>query len=368
METANRAGGLAIDQECDCCSAELDLLHGMVIESDRLVAKALVIPEVASIANLEYRMQQLLIAKWDNRSRQAIARASSMATSGRRASEIANAVESVMGQWAGDVSKPYAADIARMYKLARDAGWKKATGRSKASLQYNPSALNKLDTSDANRPVDHPVSKADKPKGRLLPKLDLLDAKAVEGLSEKQMFWIGEVYGTNVSATVREATAATMSAGLGRTQAGAEMSKAVSEALGTFSAPAGYRGPAKRYFEGLAANTATVTRAYGQLRSFSEIGVTRYQLVNPMDHRTSELCQALNGKIFTVADGMSQMAREMAAKNPEDIKRLHPWLDINGLKSIMSAGPRASEAARMAAAGLALPPYHFRCRTTVDVL
>ena len=362
METASRASRL----DHDCCSHELDLLHEMVIESDRLVAKALAIPEVARIANLEYRMQQLLIAKWDNRSTQATARATSMAMSGRRAAEIAAAVESVMSKWVDDVSKSYSDDIARMYRMARDAGWKKASGRTKASLQYGAKALDKLDTSDANAPQEHLVSKA-KPKGKLAPKLDLLDAKAVEGLKDSQMFWIGEAYGTNASATIREATKATMSAGLGRTQAGAEMEKAVAESLRIFSAPAGFKGPAKRYFEGLSANTATVTRAYGQLRSFSEIGVTRYQLVNPMDHRTSELCQALNGKIFTVSDGLSQMSRELAAKNPDDIKRLHPWIEADRLKSIM-AGPRASEAARMAAAGLALPPYHFRCRTTVDVL
>ncbi len=104
-------------------------------------------------------------------------------------------------------------------------------------------------------------------------------------------------------------------------------------------------------------------RVRGQVRSFVDIGVTRYEIVNPMDRRTSPICQFMNGRVFTVREGASQIESIAGATDPETVKKEHPWMSAKAAGAIHGRGGDRA----LARAGLSLPPYHFRCRTTVDI-
>jgi hypothetical protein len=71
----------------------------------------------------------------------------------------------------------------------------------------------------------------------------------------------------------------------------------------------------------------------------------------------------MNGQIFTVKDANAQNEATSAAKTPDEVREAHPWFSISKIKSIFKKGGNTG----LVKAGLALPPYHFRCRTTVDV-
>jgi SPP1 gp7 family putative phage head morphogenesis protein len=334
-------------------------MYLLVSNGDALVAKALVLSEVAQIAKAEARLQELLLASWRQRAAQAELRAGALARRGKTATTIAAEVRDVMAKWQSDMYRPMRAAMRKIYKLARLAGHKKATGQSKLSLQYTSAMLKELDVTKAKG--DEEVAAE--------PTFDLVDERTIRALQEEQLIWIGRHYDSNVSATVREVAAAVQAAGLGRREAAAAMMKAVRESLSHVGRPGGFRGTDKQYFEGLAANAATNARSLGQIRSFMEIGITKYELVNPMDDRTSEICAHLNGKIFTVADAASHLGEVAEASTPEEYKQAHPWLSYG---EILEISPKpgqqsAQDSQALADAGVLLPPFHFRCRTTVDI-
>jgi len=344
--------------ECEACAKEFAAMNLLLSEGDRLIAKALVLSEVAQIARAEYRMNQILNASWNLRSKQAADAAGARARSGSNAKEITALVGRYMDKWSTDVAKPYTNSIAEIYKLARTAGFKKANKNTKSSLQYSSALLDKL---------SEPVEKAKKAKVK--PDFDLLDDSAIDALQDDQMIWIGEHYDSNVSVVVRGSVEDTMKLGLGRNDAGLAMSMAVRESLRKVQTPGGFYGTQSQYFEGLAANTATNSRVRGQVRSFVDVGVTRFVLVNPMDRRTSEICQHMNGKVFLVEDAVQQIESEAGATNPDDVRAAHPWMSYKELQTISpkSGDVGRSDSAALAKSGIVLPPFHFRCRTTVDI-
>jgi hypothetical protein len=284
-------------------------------------------------------------------------RAGAMARQGSSAGAIVKEVDAIMRKWRDDVKRPLTSSISDIYTLARIAGHKKATKQSKASLQYNAKLLDVVN-------VD--TQKADV---KLEPDFGVVDDAAVAALQREGMIWVGGLYDKRLRDVVRSVVREVMEAGLDRKAAGVLMAAAIHDTLRHISIPTGFKGPDRQYFEGLAANTATNARVRGQMQSFIEIGITRYELVNPMDHRTSEICEHMNGKVFYVSDGAKQMAADMAAKTPAALKEAHPWLTIDEIKAISSkAGDVGrADAAALSEAGLALPPFHFRCRTVVDI-
>lgn len=331
---------------CKDCENGLDDAYAALVAADVIVEKALGVSEIAQIAKAEIRLRKYIEAKWNRRKTEAVNVATSMARKNSTPKAISDAIGKVMNKWSKDVLPTYNVEMARVYKLARIAGHKKATGQTKASLQFN---VPKSET-----------TKVVKAKAAAIPSFDLVDEQAVEMLESKNIFWVGNHYDANISDSVRDTAKTTMvEAGESTRTAGKLMNERITTILGTFFTPAGYVGTQAQYFEGLVANAMTVGRVYGQLRSFSQIGITKYTIVNPGGSRICEVCLQLQGTTFEVKQGLEQIQNEYAAKNPTDIKDVHPW-------------PKASEvsgksADDLASEGLSLPPYHFRCRCTVDV-
>jgi SPP1 gp7 family putative phage head morphogenesis protein len=323
--------------------------------ADAMLAKAVGISEVARMSRLESQMYRTYLAKWKLRSKSAASAAGSAARSGSKASAITAAVNREMAKWPKDVKAQANADVEAMYKLGRRAANRKAVTRSSDSLAYS------LAKSDL--PTVQDVSKAGgSPRPEVGVTFDVNDINAIEALQAQNMFWIGEHYGEHVAAAISTSVSEAMvQAGSSRAVTGELIRSIVERELGIVTFPSGFRGTAEQYFQGLAANTSTVARSYGQLRSFADIGVTKYVIVNPRDDRTCPVCSQMDGKVFSVSDGMAQMKAELEADSPEAIKEIHPWVSAKELKSI------GGSSKALANAGLALPGYHFRCRCAVDI-
>lgn len=326
--------------------------------SDEAVAKALGLSEVAQIARTEGRMRQFMLAQWMAYARRAVSRAAALARAGKPAKTISATVRREMRQFPSAVLPRTTKELDKIYRLARTAGWKKATGQTKASLSYDTPNLTEI------------IKATPKAGFAINPSFTVVDEAAVAALQEQQVFWLGQLYGEQVaegiSTTVSEAM---IEAGASRRVAGNLIQERLTEQLGHIRTPGGFHGSAAQYFEGVAANAATHARAFGQLTSMDEVGFTTYYVTNPSDSRTCPVCNHVDGKVFTVSQGKKQMEAVLDADSPDAVKAVHPWLSIKAIEKISPNPGKQSlaDSKALAGAGQALPPYHFRCRCAVDV-
>lgn len=331
----------------------IDALYAGLCLADEVIAKALNVKELAQIARTETRLRDYLRSSWKARASTAVTKAVAAAHAGKSASKIGRVVSNAMAPWEDSAIAAINRATASIYKLGRKAGWRKGSGAINDSLRYGV-------------PGETEVQKAADP----FPGFDVYDENAVEALDNYNMFWVSGHYSKTVSATIAEVVRDSLvKSGGDLKEAGRLIREALERELGKFKLPGGFVGSADSYFEGLAANAATVARVYGQLRSFEQAGVRELEIVNPMDDRTSEICEHMNGKVFTIEQAREQFDRELAATNPTEFKAAHPWVTIEELRDISpkagDAGAKDAEA--LALAGIGLPPYHWRCRTTIDV-
>jgi SPP1 gp7 family putative phage head morphogenesis protein len=339
---------LILQQKALCACLKFDLLDSALREYDALVSKAAGVSEVAQIARIEVRARTALSTKWSTRASQAARSAGAVYASTGNLKAACAAADLAMNQWAGDVASGYAQSLEDVYRLARRAGHNKATGKSTASLQYGLSeSTTKAKPKESKQGINF--------------SFNVKDERAIGRLQKQELWWIGDTY-KNVAPTIREGVEPKVLQGLSRKLGGEMVRAAVESRLADFKIPDGYHGPASGYFEGLAANAVTSARVYGQLTSFGKLGVTSYELVNPMDARTSDICAELNGTVFQVADAEAQMTKLAGAKTPDQYKAIKPWVDSSKMASLIARGTGA-----LKSAGQMFPPFHFRCRTTCDI-
>ena len=335
------------------------VLYDNVRISDEAVAKALRVSEVAQIARAELRLRQFLLSNWNRFASQASNRAGSMARQGKSARIIAAETRKVMNGWPKSVLPTMQRELRSIYRLARTAGWKKGTGQTRAALTYDTPNLTEM-------------QKAAPAAGfEVLPSFNIQDTKAMDALAGHQVFWVGDHYDENISAAVANTTRETiLEVGSDRVAAGKLMKERIADKLSSVRTPTGFHGSAEQYFEGLTANAATVSRAHGQMASFQEIEIARYAITNPLDERTCPVCVHMDGKTFSVEQGVSQAEAEVEAKDADDIKTIHPWFSKKELDKISKTPGESTrkDSKALADAGYSLPPFHFRCRCTVDLV
>ena len=339
--------------------ASSNLAFDRMVACDELVAKAIGVTEISQIARSETRMREYLLAKWEELAAKALRRALALGKAGAKAKEISSAVDRIMGEWSKGVERRYLEEFTRIYYRARSAGWKKANGLIRESLTYDiPEGKAKVEKAGDRKLV------------QIKPFFDVVDERAVEALRAHQTFWIGSHYDEKVSAGIAStAKEWVVEAGRHPREAIGILKDRMERALGEVKVPGGYSGSAKSYFEGVVANAATVARVQGQMRSFIDYGVTTYEIVNPRDSRTCEPCVHMDGKTFSVRQGAETMEGSLAAKTPDQVKSAQPWMDIKQIQAISPEAGKAGpgDAAKLAEARFCLPPFHFKCRCTVDI-
>jgi SPP1 gp7 family putative phage head morphogenesis protein len=135
-------------------------------------------------------------------------------------------------------------------------------------------------------------------------------------------------------------------------------------------------------------------RSFAQMSSYAEAGLRTYVIEAVLDEVTTPICRFMHGKIFSVSDALARFDKVERMDDPEDIKQVMPWvrhgvdkengrsvLYVNGadgrvpLAEVLRSGvgnrddrgeyrAMASDGA-LASAGVGLPPFHGRCRSTV---
>lgn len=118
-------------------------------------------------------------------------------------------------------------------------------------------------------------------------------------------------------------------------------------------------------FMSLAANLM-VSRlsSFGFLLEAQQQGIEKYEISAILDDRTCPVCEALDGQVFSIQDGIAQAASIMEADDADSLKSVAPW-PSQSKSSVESL--QNSDAQDLVDSGLALPPYHAGCRCiTVD--
>lgn len=344
-------------------------LHTAIGDADFVLAKATGVREVARIARIETRLRSFLWQEWRRLSERAsedamrVFRGSGDTVSDAEIGRMLRAIDKSMNRWAPRVTDRFVDDIEDVYKLAREAAWRKGTKRASGSLQYNAPPFS------ATKPAISERVRKQIPEIGI--DFDLKDRQAIRAMRRNNTFWIGQHYDRNVQENIRDNVRGhILEQGRHRRTAGAAMQAVVDSSLAHVMLPSGWTGTTRSYFESLVANAATVARVQGQLRSFDKLGITTYTIVNPMDERTCPVCGHLDGKVFSVSDGIDHVERVVAADTPDDVRKVHPWIGFTRMSEITKTpgSKSATEGTKgLYSAGFSQPPFHFRCRCTVDV-
>lgn len=322
---------IALLGACKCC--QLALEERLAASIDAAVSKALPVREMSSIARIELRAARHLHKTWRAKSIVSALGGARLAHLGASGNEIHSFVSAQMRQWAREVSTAHGRNLFNVYRLASRAAERRAKGKTDRNLLYSVRKADEFD--HANKP-------------------------ALQALKNMEMYWVGSTF-EKVSEAIQEALDEDAFSGMTRAERGRAIQKILTEKLGKIDLGS-WKGSPKTYFEGLAANAVTNARVQGQIDTFSRLGVKTYEVVNPMDERTSEICQVMNGTVFEVSDAVDLLEQLRAADSPEEYKSLHPWLNASELTKLKAKGTEA-----MVEAGVLFPPYHFFCRSTIDV-
>ncbi len=211
-----------------------------------------------------------------------------------------------------------------------------------------------------------------------------LDRRIVRHLTTSQANYVRDEYGRRHEAfgeRARQIVAQGLEAGLGREDIARDLEAAARDVIA---------GRGSFYWETVAGAFVANGRSFAQLSAYAEAGIDRYIIEAVLDERTTEICRFLDGKTFSVENGLGTFERVEA--NPDAAKELTPWVrdgvDAQGRRimfvdrggstrrvaivdrpGIGTRDERGSYSAGLSTArlqeiGVSFPPYHGLCRST----
>ncbi len=297
--------------------------------------------------------------------RKAVKKAANLAGKGFTETEIVKSVKGVMNKiFTEDQIKRFNKDIIRYYKSDRQ-------------IAVNDFKIDIADDIDGVVLKGKLINKAD---NDLDIAFDIKDTEIVKLILAQNLIAAQNLYKSGLSAHVVSVIRSIMgNTGLSnadqKKQITSEMSKALGLKKGKVelekTVPPKFKGDAKAYYTGLAQTTLTRAQSMGRLNLFSQGTFEKYMISAIIDTRTSHICLSMNGRTFTIEQGVEQMENVLTAKSSDELKQVAGWrkdLSAFGIEGQddFKTGPKATAVSKsLADAGMALPPYHFRCRTTI---
>ena len=213
------------------------------------------------------------------------------------------------------------------------------------------------------------------------------DERTMEYVRSTSGLFVRDNYGKvaeGLSAKARDIVATGLESGLGREDISADLALAMKAAR----RPDSYWGMIANVFSNRG-------RSATQFHAFDDAGIRAYVWASVLDEVTSEMCRFLNGKTFPVADAVKRVEK-VQQSDPEDIVDLMPWVakgkneegqDIlyykkgdrrhtvavveepgEGERDKIGKYSQAMAEDALAKAGLAYPPIHGGCRSTVTAV
>jgi len=209
------------------------------------------------------------------------------------------------------------------------------------------------------------LTKAKVPK--IEPSFDLSDKNILNQVQAQNRIAAGNIYKRGYAAHVTDSINKTLKrSGIGRKQMGKDLQKNLERSLGLKPGqaaiklvPKRFPGTAQQYFSGLAGTTLNRAQSGNRIQMFKQGGFTTYQIGAVIDRRTSQICNSMNGRTFTVQQGEQHITKVLGATSSAGLASAAPW------RRDLSSFGKSPSSKTLADAGMALPPYHFRCRTQV---
>jgi hypothetical protein len=179
---------------------------------------------------------------------------------------------------------------------------------------------------------------------------NLPDRRAMAWLHQHEMYWTRTHFTREWTERIGNLAEVAIRDGLSRRDAGLFFQNTLGEA---------FRGESESYWSVVADAITTRSRSFGSTEAFVKAGVTRYMVDGISDHRQSEICKYLDGKVFEVADAVRVRDAMIAAPTPEDAKQIMPWAKPADVVD------KSTEA--LAAMGIVAPPFHGNCRSRLVI-
>lgn len=210
------------------------------------------------------------------------------------------------------------------------------------------------------------------------------DKSSTDKLAKDVMYWVSDANGRHFEPAVADTTRKVMSQGLGFRETEDEMKKALGQT---------YKDKSDSYWFLMGSVGVQRARSFSKLSAFEDAGVTEYEIFAVLDNRTTPQCRYMNGRIFKVSNGQSIRNQTEAAKNPEGVREVYPWIRYStsraakGLDALyvnqpggrvylpsshMKSNAPTQPVKPQITAGqkstldklVPLPPYHGHCRTS----
>jgi len=120
------------------------------------------------------------------------------------------------------------------------------------------------------------------------------------------------------------------------------------------------RGEIRRVVDVSSNLVGTRVSAYGMLHEARARGITRYRIDAVIDDRTTDICQNLNGRIYTVEEAFTRTQIILNTTDPDQLKKQAPFPKLSELE-----GESDEDLQRR---GFDVPPFHFLCRTVITLI
>lgn len=203
-----------------------------------------------------------------------------------------------------------------------------------------------------------------------------LDIRLARKIADEGPYWIGNFYTRELSDRISAvAEDAIIGQGYGRKEAAKVLDSVLRQEFSLYGGKSSYAAEVPARFAGNLDNYNTIqtsnvagrVRNFGHMTAMGEANVERFRFTAVMDERTSEVCQEMDGREFSVAYAVARLEQIAEADSPEAFKELAPWpKNANQLIEIAGTGSQAEQNARLEAAGFQFPPLHGMCRSLVE--
>ncbi len=181
------------------------------------------------------------------------------------------------------------------------------------------------------------------------------DQRNIDMVKRQQVFWLKSHYDSAVSKRMQAVLDHAFEDNLSNQELADDLQKEFKEIM---------KG-SRSYFEGLAEHTGLRIREFGRLKNYEKVGAQYYKIVAVMDERTSDICRALNGKIFPLEPALNAMnamfevnEHQSFEEAKEELKRIAPFVRDNQVEYDSSGKPTGIHGMHTP-----FPPFHWRCRT-----
>lgn len=209
--------------------------------------------------------------------------------------------------------------------------------------------------------------------------LSLADEKAIRELGNTGVLWFRDVNGAPYfDATAQKAIRDDALELVARGKDAGQVAKQLADKAEAMHGVGRFADRGRTYWGGVAEHAATTAGIRGQLSQLVSLGWERYEIINPMDERTTDICQYMNGKTVFVSAGVAEVNAVAGETTPDGVRSVKPFVPGGSSQAVIDVlgrgAPRAgagdfsaSQSQQLSRAGFAAPPYHFRCRSWVDI-